>query len=109
MPLRTPQQVRAGTSSQWTTANTVLLSQELGYETNTGRFKLGDGTTVWTSLGYYLEASPFTLKSYTVATVPAAASWTAAMIYVTDETGGAIPAFSDGTNWRRVSDRTIIS
>jgi hypothetical protein len=47
--------------------------------------------------------------SYTVATVPAAASHTGGLIYVTDEPGGAVPAFSDGTNWRRVTDRTIIS
>lgn len=48
--------------------------------------------------------------SYTVATVPSAADKGAgAMIYVSDETGGAVIAFSDGTNWRRVTDRTIIS
>jgi hypothetical protein len=49
-------------------------------------------------------------KSYTVATVPSAsAAGAGAMIYVTDETGGAVPAFSDATNWRRVTDRAIIS
>lgn len=52
---------------------------------------------------------PATLKSYTVATLPAAASYTAAWIYVTDETGGAVPAFSDGTNWRRCTDRAVVS
>jgi len=31
------------------------------------------------------------------------------MVYCTDETGGAIPAFYDGSNWRRVSDRSIVS
>jgi hypothetical protein len=31
------------------------------------------------------------------------------MIYVSDETGGAVMAFSDGTNWRRVTDRQIVS
>jgi hypothetical protein len=45
----------------------------------------------------------------TVASLPAAASYTGSTIYVTDETGGSIPAFSDGTNWRRVSDNTIVS
>lgn len=30
-------------------------------------------------------------------------------IYVTDDIGGAVPAFSDGTNWRRVTDRAIIA
>ena len=31
------------------------------------------------------------------------------MIYVSDESGGAVPAFSDGSDWRRVSDRAVIS
>lgn len=31
------------------------------------------------------------------------------MIYVSDETGGAVPAFSDGTNWRRVTDRAVVA
>jgi hypothetical protein len=48
------------------------------------------------------------LRSYTVATLPSAAA-AARMIYVSDEAGGATPAFSDGTNWRRVSDRAIVS
>lgn len=52
---------------------------------------------------------PAVLTSYTVGTVPAAASHTRGMIWVSNETGGATPAFSDGTDWRRVSDRAIIS
>jgi hypothetical protein len=28
---------------------------------------------------------------------------------VSNETGGAVLAFSDGTNWRRVTDRNIIA
>lgn len=54
-------------------------------------------------------AEPQTLPAYTVATLPAAASWLAALIYVSNESGGAVPAFSDGTNWRRVTDRAIVS
>ena len=30
-------------------------------------------------------------------------------VFVTNEVGGSIPAFWDGTNWRRVTDRAIIS
>ena len=46
--------------------------------------------------------------SYTVSTVPDVSD-TARLIYVSDESGGATLAFSDGTNWRRVQDRAIIS
>lgn len=52
---------------------------------------------------------PSALPSYTVATVPDATLYQGASIYVSDETGGAVIAFSDGTNWRRVTDRAIIS
>jgi hypothetical protein len=49
-------------------------------------------------------------SSYTVAGAPSAsASGAGAMIYVSNEIGGAVPAFSDGTNWRRVTDRAVIS
>lgn len=46
--------------------------------------------------------------SYTVATLPTDAM-VGARAFVTDETGGAVPAFFDGTNWRRVTDRAIVS
>lgn len=48
------------------------------------------------------------LHSYTVSTLPSA-STAGLMIYVSNESGGAVPAFSDGTNWRRVTDRTVVS
>jgi len=48
--------------------------------------------------------------SYTVSTAPSAAlKGAGAMIYVSDESGGPAPAFSDGANWRRMSDGTVIS
>lgn len=50
------------------------------------------------------------LPSYTKATIPTGAKAGArAMAFVTDATGGAQPFFSDGTNWRRFSDLTVIS
>lgn len=50
------------------------------------------------------------LPSYTVAGVPSASTAGAgAMIYVSNESGGAVVAFSDATDWRRITDRAIIS
>lgn len=50
------------------------------------------------------------IPSYTVATLPTVPDVTEpSLIFVSDETGGAVPAFSDGTNWLRVTDRTIVS
>ena len=48
-------------------------------------------------------------ESYTVSTLPSASTYAGTMIYVSNETGGATVAFSDGTNWRRVQDRNIVS
>lgn len=56
-----------------------------------------------------LNRGPQKLTPYTVALAPDATKYPYAEIYVTNETGGAVPAFSDGTNWRRVTDRAIIS
>lgn len=46
--------------------------------------------------------------SFVVASLPSAAQ-PGQMIYVSDETGGSVMAFSDGSNWRRITDRTIVS
>jgi len=45
-------QFRRGTASEWTSANPTLAAGELGYETDTAKFKLGDGSTSWSSLDY---------------------------------------------------------
>ena len=45
-------QFRRGTAAEWTSANPTLVAGELGYETDTTKFKIGDGSTAWTSLGY---------------------------------------------------------
>ena len=54
-------------------------------------------------------ASPLRLKSFTVAGLPVASLWTGALVYVSNEAGGAVPAFSDGTSWRRTTDRAVVS
>ena len=43
---------RRGTSAEWTSANPTLGSGEPGIETNTGKIKVGDGTTLWNALPY---------------------------------------------------------
>lgn len=58
--------------------------------------------------GKVSASTRFDLPSYTVAGLPAAGV-AGGMIYVSNETGGAVPAFSDGTNWRRVTDRAIVA
>ena len=45
-------QFRRGLSTEWTSTNPILASGEMAIETNTQRFKVGDGTTAWNSLSY---------------------------------------------------------
>lgn len=47
--------LRKGTAAQWTSANPILLSGEIGYETDTGKQKIGDGATAWTALAYHYD------------------------------------------------------
>lgn len=46
-------QMRYATAAEWTAANTVLAVAEQGYETDTGKQKIGDGVTAWNALGYW--------------------------------------------------------
>ena len=48
--------VRRGTAATWTAANPTLLLGEIAAETDTLRFKVGTGSTAWTSLSYYSPA-----------------------------------------------------
>ena len=50
--VRVQMQQRRDTASGWTTVNPTLLSGELGYESDTGKWKVGNGSTAWSSLAY---------------------------------------------------------
>ena len=45
-------QHRRGTSEALATVNEVLLAGEMCIETDTGKYKIGDGTTAWNELDY---------------------------------------------------------
>jgi hypothetical protein len=51
-------QLRRGTASEWSAENPVLLEGELGIELDSTRnkIKIGDGSTAWNSLPYFLDA-----------------------------------------------------
>jgi len=61
------------------------------------------------------SSGPFAIPGFAKANLPPANQWAStspafsALIYVTDDVGGSIIAFSDGTNWRRLTDRNVIS
>lgn len=51
-------QFRNDTAANWTSSNPTLLAGEQGYETDTGKLKIGNGSTAWTSLAYAPTLAP---------------------------------------------------
>ena len=49
-------QNRRDTAANWTSNNPTLAAGEIGYETDTSKFKIGDGATAWSSLAYAYTA-----------------------------------------------------
>ena len=59
-------QQRRGTAQQWTDADPILAAGEIGFETDTSQFKIGDGVNAWSDLSYFknLEDLGGTLDDY---------------------------------------------
>ena len=64
MPVQTQMQVRRGTASSWTSTNPTLAAGELGFETDTGKFKIGTGSSTWTALSYAGGGAQATFTTY---------------------------------------------
>ena len=58
-------QQRRDTAANWTSNNPTLAAGEIGLETDTSKFKIGNGSTAWTSLAY---AAAGTITSITAGT-----------------------------------------
>lgn len=52
---------------------------------------------------------PVFLPVFTAVDLPLSGTNSNRLIYISDESGGAVPAFSDGVNWRRCTDRAVVS
>jgi hypothetical protein len=58
--MATRMQQRRGSAAQWTAANPVLAAGEIGFETDTSKFKMGNGTSTWSQLVYFANATELT-------------------------------------------------
>ncbi len=54
-------QQRRGTASQWISSNSgdgpILNAGEIGWESDTNKFKIGDGVSYWSALTYFVDAT----------------------------------------------------
>jgi len=59
--MATRMQQRRGTASQWTSSNEgagpILNAGEIGWESDTNKFKIGDGVSYWSALTYFVDAT----------------------------------------------------
>lgn len=86
-----------------------------GLRYNDSRYVIGRGSDLSDELfgidratGRAKFAGPVGLPSYAVADLPAASTTlTGSMAFCTNEAGGAVPVFCDGSAWRRVTDRAV--
>jgi len=69
MAVQTQIQIRRGTAAQWSSANPILASGEFGYETDTGKFKIGDGTTAWNSIAVLNGVTASSTDTFTNKTI----------------------------------------
>jgi len=51
-------QVRRGVAADWTSVNPILAAGEMGYETDTNKFKFGNGSGTWSTLSYGASDTP---------------------------------------------------
>ena len=86
-------QNRRDTAANWTSNNPTLAQGEIGYETDTTKFKIGDGATAWNSLAYAYAAGA---TGPTGATGPVGATGPTGATGVVGPTGATGPVGATG-------------
>ncbi|MGA4442630.1 hypothetical protein ACPA2N_26040 [Ectopseudomonas hydrolytica] len=97
--------IPGGTASRCTqihSLDSVTTSPRLGV-----RNLSNSGFTGWVELYHTGNLVLNQLATFTLATLPSAAANPRLQVFVSNLTGQPAPCYSDGTNWRRVSDDTI--
>jgi hypothetical protein len=59
-------QIRRSTAANWTSTNPTLAAGEFGVETDTNKFKIGNGSSTWSGLSYAVPAIPVPENPYPV-------------------------------------------
>jgi hypothetical protein len=98
--------LRRDTSADWVTYDPVLAAGEPGYETDTGKLKIGDGVTAWTSLPYsfdvqgLIDGAPTALDTLNeiAAAISDNASFSSSVLTKTDNLASVADAATARTN-----------
>jgi hypothetical protein len=93
-------QNRRDTAANWTSNNPTLAAGEIGLETDTTKFKMGDGTTAWISLAYAYAAGatgPTGATGPVGATGPTGVTGNVGPTGVTGPAGATGPTGADST------------
>ena len=101
--MATRMQQRRGTAAQWISTNSgngpILNAGEIGYETDTNKFKIGDGTNHWIDLDYFVDANSTVNPSFgsSITFEGATADSYETTLQVTDPTADRTITFPDAT------------
>jgi len=101
--MATRMQQRRGTAAQWISTNSgngpVLNAGEIGYETDTNKFKIGDGTNHWLSLDYFVDSNSIVNPAFGSSIVfeGATANDFETTLAITDPTADRTITFPDAT------------
>ena len=97
--MATRMQQRRGTASQWTSANPVLNAGEMGWESDTNKFKIGDGTNHWNDLDYFADINSTVNPAFgsSITFEGATADSYETVLQITDPTADRTITFPDST------------
>ena len=97
--MATRMQQRRGTASQWSSANPILNAGEMGWESDTNKFKIGDGTNHWADLDYFIDANSTANPAFgtSITFEGATADSYETVLQVTDPTADRTITFPDAT------------
>ena len=101
--MATRMQQRRGTAAQWISTNggagPVLNAGEMGWESDTNKFKIGDGVNNWSNLDYFIDANSTVNPAFGTSIVfeGATADSYETTVQVTDPTADRTITFPDAT------------
>lgn len=88
--------LRRGHSDWWSAVNPILDNGEQGYETDTGKFKIGDDESRWSELSYFIPEEAIRQAIYTAIAGAGGGSDGGLALYVHINSSNPHPVYDDG-------------